>query len=33
MILQAGVETNSTKTTGETSKRYGYLRERGEIVC
>ena len=33
MILQAGIETNSTKTTGETSKRYGYLRERGETFA
>lgn len=30
MTLQLGIETNSTKTKGDTHKRYGYLRDRGE---
>ena len=30
LTLQLGVETNSSKTRGTTSKRYGYLKDRGE---
>ena len=30
LTLQLGIETNSSKTRGTTSKRYGYLKDRGE---
>ena len=30
LTLQLGVETNSSKTRGTTSRRYGYLKDRGE---
>lgn len=33
LTLQLGIETNSMKTKGETSKRYGYLPERGETFA
>ena len=33
LTLQVGIETNSIKTKGETSKRYGYLPERGETFA
>ncbi len=30
LVLQLGIETNSTKTKGETNTRYGYMPTRGE---
>lgn len=30
LLLTAGLETNSTRTTGDINLRYGYLRDRGE---
>lgn len=33
LTVQLGIETNSVKTKGETSKRYGYLPERGETFA
>ena len=33
LTLQLGIETNSVKTKGETTKRYGYLPERGETFA
>lgn len=32
-LFQIGLETNSTKTTGGTNKRYGYLKDRGETFA
>lgn len=33
LTAQLGIETNSTRTKGDTNKRYGYLRDRGETFA